>query len=81
MYYCIIIKKNSSRTFFLSVPDLLGGVSSSDFVAVPSNSFPFDFAKESSVGSRQQHQDLDIQTIVDKMISDPKFINMVIIPK
>ena len=33
------------------------------------------------MGSGQQHQELDIQTIVDKMISDPKFINMVTIPK
>ena len=65
------------RVIFLSVPDFLSGDRSSDLLGVPTF-FSFESKPSHPIPDRpQQQQQLDVQSIVDKMISNPKFIEMV----
>ena len=68
------------RAIFLSVPDFLSGDRSSDLLGVPTF-FSFESKPSHPIPDRpqqqQQQQQLDVQSIVDKMISNPKFIEMV----
>ncbi len=60
------------RIVFLSVPDLLSGDSSSTFVRIPG----FGFPEPTKTGS-DDSQKVDIENIVQMLISNPMFIDMV----